>query len=200
MAREAVNTRSICSLFLKRHHRQKMAHECVPPTAGGPPTENEAAEQRPISLEEILLFNICLGKQAVANGKELPLTFAVGDEVFVQLYSDKSTGRGRIIGLPDAEVMHKPDCRYMVQFRDGSTHDVRVQRILPVVTQSAIIITPETEDFRHLCRTQVSKGDIVLELGCSYGKATKILCEQAGDDHVIGVDLGQDALLACAKV
>ncbi len=39
-----------------------------------------------------------------------------------------------------------------------------------------------------------------MELGCSYGKATKILCEQAGDDRVIGVDLGQEALAACRQV
>ena len=47
---------------------------------------------------------------------------------------------------------------------------------------------------------QVHKEDIVVELGCSYAKATKILCEQAGDSHVVGVDLGQEALEACSKV
>ena len=52
----------------------------------------------------------------------------------------------------------------------------------------------------HLCRTQVGKEDIVVELGCSYGKATKILCEQAGVDRVVGVDLGLEALDACQKV
>ena len=39
-----------------------------------------------------------------------------------------------------------------------------------------------------------------MELGCSYGKATKILCEQAGVDRVVGVDLGLEALEACQKV
>jgi hypothetical protein len=164
-----------------------------------PPSETESVE-RPISLEEITLFNICLGKQVVAEGKEPPLTFQLGEEVFVQLYSQKSTGRGHIIGLPAEEVRLKADCRYTVQFVDGGTHDVRVQRILPVAKGTGIIITAETEDFRHMCRTQVLPGDVVLELGCSYGMATKVLCEQAGDDHVLGVDLGLDALAACAKV
>jgi hypothetical protein len=36
-----------------------------------------------------------------------------------------------------------------VQFiANGRTHDVRVQRLLPVVVGPAIILTPETEDFR----------------------------------------------------
>ena len=81
-----------------------------------------------------------------------------------------------------------------------SSHDVRVQRLLPVVHGSAIVLTPETEDFRHLCRTQVRPGDIVVELGCSYGKATKVLCEMAGAERVVGVDLGQAALEACRQV
>ena len=55
-------------------------------------------------------------------------------------------------------------------------------------------------DERHLCRTQVGKDDVVVELGCSYAKATKILCEQAGDSRGVGVDLGQEALAACEKV
>ena len=57
-----------------------------------------------LSLEDLRLFNICLGKQEVALGKEAPLCFELGHEVFVQLYSEKSTGRGHIIGLPEEEV------------------------------------------------------------------------------------------------
>ena len=57
-----------------------------------------------LSLEDLSLFNICLGKQEVALGKEAPLRFELGQEVFVQLYSEKSTGRGHIIGLPEEEV------------------------------------------------------------------------------------------------
>ena len=152
------------------------------------------------SLRDLYLFNICLGKQEVALGKEMPLYSELDEEVYVQLYSQKDTGRGHVIELPDEDVRFKPDCRYKVRFLNGSTHNVRVQRILPVVRGPAIIITAETEDFRHLCRTQVDKGDVVLEIGCSYGKATKILCEQAGETNVVGVDLGLEALESCAKI
>ena len=152
------------------------------------------------SLRDLYLFNICLGKQEVALGKERPLYSELDEEVYVQLYSQKDTGRGHVIELPDEDVRFKPDCRYKVRFLNGSTHNVRVQRILPVVRGPAIIITAETEDFRHLCRTQVDKGDVVLEIGCSYGKATKILCEQAGEKNVVGVDLGLEALKSCAKI
>jgi len=40
----------------------------------------------------------------VAEGKEAPLTFKLDQEVFVQLYSQKSTGRAHVIGLPDDAV------------------------------------------------------------------------------------------------
>ena len=75
-----------------------------------------------------------------------------------------------------------------------------MQRILPVVRKPAIIITAETEDFRHMCRTQVDKSDVVLEIGCSFGKATKIICEQAGEANVVGVDVGFECLEACKKI
>ena len=48
----------------------------------------------------------CTGeKQDVALGKEPPLRFELDEEVFVQLYSQKSTGRGHIIELPEDEVI-----------------------------------------------------------------------------------------------
>ena len=40
----------------------------------------------------------------MAEGKEAPLTFKLDEEVFVQLYSQKSTGRAHVIGLPDDAV------------------------------------------------------------------------------------------------
>ena len=57
--------------------------------------------------------------------------------------------------MPNEDVRWKPDCRYKVRFLNGSTRDVREQRIVPVVRGPAILITAETEDFRHMCRTQV---------------------------------------------
>ena len=62
------------------------------------------------SLRDLYLYNICLGKQEVALGKETPLYCELDEEVYVQLYSQKDTGRGHVFELPDEDVRFKADC------------------------------------------------------------------------------------------
>lgn len=69
----------------------------------------------------------------------------------------------------------KADCRYTVQFLDGGSHDVRVQRILPVVRGPAIILTPETEDFRS------RPSAISLRRGLSMA-CCRVICAPAGQN------------------
>lgn len=90
--------------------------------------------------------------------------------------------------------------------------DVRTARLIHVVDRSAhcVIVCGPTQDFRYLCRTQVSADDTVLEIGCSYGKASRVLAEQlglhaggglplhagGGGDRLICVDISAEGIQA----
>ena len=125
--------------------------------------------------------------------------FEVGEEVFVILYSDRDTGRGHVESFDESGDRSSADFKYRIRYLTDQRYDVRVSRLLPVVQGPRIVVCSETQDFRYLCRTQVSRGDSVIEIGCSYGKGTKILAEQAGDSCVVGTDLSTEALEAAKK-
>ena len=42
----------------------------------------------------------------------------------------------------------------------------------------ACVFCPETADYRRLASTHVRPGDGVLELGCSFGDATRVLAKE----------------------
>ena len=50
-------------------------------TLGDRDSEPTMQEEGGLSLEELSLFNICLGKQEVALGREAPLRFELGGNV-----------------------------------------------------------------------------------------------------------------------
>eukprot|EP00966_Prymnesium_polylepis_P290221 6704123-Prymnesium_polylepis.1 len=56
----------------------------------------------------------------------------------------------------------------------------------------AVLLCGETESYRRLARSQVLPSDVVLEIGCSYGVATRSLATRAS--RVLAVDLSADAL------
>lgn len=154
--------------------------------------------------QEVHLYNVMSLMQHATLGERAPLSFALGEEVFVALRSHKWTGRARVLGLPEEKLG-----RIRVQFLEegggghnrqaGLEHEVRFGQVFPVVpiggsSGPAVIVTAETFDFRRLARTQVRRGDAVIELGCSFGDATKVLAEQAGPSRVVGVDLSSSSL------
>lgn len=47
-----------------------------------------------------------------------------------------------------------------------------------------------TERYRNLGRTEISPDDIVLEVGCSSGEATRLLCSSAA--QVVAVDISEE--------
>ncbi len=61
--------------------------------------------------------------------------------------------------------------------------------------QSICIVCPETSHYRKLCLSHIISGDRVLEIGCSFGKATQIILKQT-DIKVIAVDNTKNALKA----
>ena len=58
--------------------------------------------------------------------------------------------------------------------------------------QPAILLCGETESFRMLARSQLLPTDTVLEVGCSYGLATKELAARA--QKVVAVDVSSSAI------
>ena len=62
----------------------------------------------------------------------------------------------------------------------------------PHEEQPAILLCGETESFRMLARSQIIPTDTVLEVGCSYGLATKELAARAR--KVVAVDVSSSAI------
>ena len=130
--------------------------------------------------------------------------------------SDKATGRARSMQALEGDryrVVYDEHRRGAAEDGQNKTFDVRSARIIHVVDRGAccIIVCGPTQDFRYLCRTQVTCEDTVLEIGCSYGKASKVLAEQlgldagggiplyngGGGDRLICVDISSEGISSC---
>ncbi|KAI8465794.1 MAG: hypothetical protein J3K34DRAFT_525045 [Monoraphidium minutum] len=133
--------------------------------------------------------------------------YRAGDFVFVWLKSDRDTGRARVVEPAGA------DGRVLVAFDvDPSlTHRVRPGRLVPVFSGAGsstssssggggggeregggggggcvAVVCAATDSYRRLARSQVTKADAVLEVGCSAGVCTALLAQHAG--RVVGAD------------
>eukprot|EP00960_Hanusia_phi_P034232 750930-Hanusia_phi.AAC.6 len=149
--------------------------------------------------EAVILYSFWKYKKDAGSKKVGSWKFEVGEEVFVILYSDRDTGRGHVESFDASADRASVDFKYRIRYLTDQQYDVRVSRLLPVIQGQRIVVCSETQDFRYLCRTQVRKGDSVIEIGCSYGKGTKILAEQAGGSCVVGTDLSAEALKAAKE-
>eukprot|EP01084_Bolivina_argentea_P061328 112075_1 len=63
--------------------------------------------------------------------------------------------------------------------------------------QSICIVCAETTHYRKLCVSHIISGDRVLEIGCSFGKATQIILKQT-DIKVIAVDNSDECIKSTA--
>lgn len=62
---------------------------------------------------------------------------------------------------------------------------------------SAAVVCASTDTYRRLARSQVTKRDAVLEIGCSAGGASALLAQHAG--RVVGVDNSQELIRTVSK-
>ena len=51
-----------------------------------------------------------------------------------------------------------------------------------------LVVTADTRDLRRLCRALTRKAERVLEIGCSFGRCTRVLCRSGPPALVVGVD------------
>jgi predicted O-methyltransferase YrrM len=125
--------------------------------------------------------------------------FTVGQECFVRLRQGHSS-RARILDgpfygstdeyTPDSDAKPTSDAkfkRFKIQyFSDNSIYHARESKLQRVFELPSVIITKDTDDYRHLARSQIIKTDRVVEFGSSLGLCTKALSENA--ETVLGLD------------
>ena len=62
------------------------------------------------------------------------------------------------------------------------------------------LICYDTRTFRSLAKTRLVEGkDAVIEIGCSYAKATKIISKAVSAENVVGIDVSKEAILQNRK-
>lgn len=85
--------------------------------------------------------------------------------------SQKDTGAAVVLQPMCTDESDPYHGRVLVRFHDnGSTFHVRPARMTKVQDwRETIVITGETEHYRHLARTQLTANDFVVEIGSSYG-------------------------------
>ena len=60
--------------------------------------------------------------------------------------------------------------RITIQYAKGSTYNVRIANILPVFQgENAVIVAPETVDYRRLCIVHTQPQQYFCEIGCDFG-------------------------------
>ncbi len=67
---------------------------------------------------------------------------------------------------------------------------------VPTSSCRSAFVTYDTNSFRTACSFVEEDRDVVVEIGCSYGKATQLLASRAGSGNVLGVDTSKEALVA----
>lgn len=59
-----------------------------------------------------------------------------------------------------------------------------------------VVVTAETGDLRRLCRALVRKDERVLEIGCSTGFCTRVLCRSGPPELVVAIDTAYSCITA----
>jgi len=65
---------------------------------------------------------------------------------------------------------------------------------------SGLVVTAETGDLRRLCRGLTRPGDRVLEVGCSTGCCTRVICRSGPPALVVGVDTAFECVCAAREL
>ena len=60
--------------------------------------------------------------------------------------------------------------RIKIKYSRGSTYNVRLSNLLPIFQEeNAVIVAPETVDYRRLCIVHTQPHDSFCEIGCDFG-------------------------------
>ena len=74
-----------------------------------------------------------------------------------------------IVSRVESDDGDKSD-RIKIQYAKGSTYNVRLSNILPIFQkENAVIVAPETVDYRRLCVVHTQPHDAFCEIGCDFG-------------------------------
>lgn len=127
-----------------------------------------------------------------------PRTFLVGSRVFARSKSAKELGRRGTVVVDGTVAANDDDGKVMVQLDANQSKRIATKRLLPIfelTTTSLVLVTPETTSYRNLASSQLDKSAVVLEIGCSTGEASVILCKYGRE--WIGFDTSDSMVARC---
>lgn len=74
----------------------------------------------------------------------------------------------------------------------GHGHPCHCERLISLADDLRVVLTAETNEFRRLIRAHTTTADRVVEIGSSFGEATKLLAREC--PSVLGLELSADAV------
>ena len=104
----------------------------------------------------------------------------------------------------------RDDCTSSTRTDENHHHDkhVPIKRLLPVfvltqqgvkqrgeVQSTVIVVTAETTSYRNMASSQLTKDDVVLEIGCSTGEASAIMVQYC--KSWVGLDTSEEMVRRC---
>ncbi|KAL9653817.1 hypothetical protein ABK040_012878 [Willaertia magna] len=125
-------------------------------------------------------------------------TFEIGEEVWV-LKSKKLFAKAKVIELPVQEDNNNNNehfGKYLVQYKDNSTYHCKPDNLLKIFKKTTVdspnilIVCKTTSDYRRLARTQLTKEDVIIEIGSAQGVCTNYIEKYC--KKVIGIDKSKE--------
>ena len=102
---------------------------------------------------------------------------------------------GRERDSPFSFVVHSPrhchGATLQTKVSDYRAVAANLERAGPLV-----VATPDTDSLRRLSRLHTTRRDRVLEIGCSYGACSTLICD-AQPDIFVGLDNSEECVQAC---
>ena len=89
-----------------------------------------------------------------------------------------------LVTIPPQE--HDPSSdRIQIRYSKGATYNLRKRFLLPIIEEEfQIVVSPETDLYRRLCRVHTHKEDAFIEIGCDFGFTSgTVVC-----DNKLGID------------
>eukprot|EP00979_Chaetoceros_neogracilis_P011373 scaffold2787_cov211-Chaetoceros_neogracile.AAC.8 len=106
------------------------------------------------------------------------------------LLSKGKNGKKRNLALETVIIPSQPNHdpssdRIIVQYPHGATYNLRKSFLFPIIQQKyQIVVSPETDIYRRLCRVHTRPNDSFVEIGCDFGFTSgTVVC-----DSRLGID------------
>eukprot|EP01134_Creolimax_fragrantissima_P000068 CFRG0068T1 len=138
-----------------------------------------------------------LGRAVIIEGSSLSTNS--GTDVTAKPHTDMTKQKEGMAGRVKVQFLHNGHEQYVQQSKLRLcfqrplefTNNIK-QSPLPGLN---VVVCYSTSEYRHLARTIPRADEHVLEIGCSYGKASAILSRNC--DKLTAVDVSNDCIVSC---